>query len=191
MGKNGDQNINWAQNATLATWGKNDVDIHLFEVIDAGEYIYCGRVELVDKPYIDIQPGEDGIDRNVWIFPIRPVPDNDVKKPAMFVFKDMNDYKTRGKNVDAEYTKIQAEKKKSGMNVMKKLAQPTPITVSIPPKPVVIPPEIIRKQVKHKSYGIGTIISASGSSIIVAFNTVGKKRLGYEVCIKNKLIEFV
>lgn len=25
------------------------------------------------------------------MFPIRPVPDNDVKKPAMFVFKDMED----------------------------------------------------------------------------------------------------
>jgi len=26
------------------------------------------------------------------MFPIRPVPDNDVKKPEMFVFKDMEDY---------------------------------------------------------------------------------------------------
>ena len=97
MGKTGDQDINWAQNATLAASGRNDIDVHLFEVINAGEYIYCGRIELVDKPYIDIQPGEDGIDRKVWIFPIRPVPDNDVEKPTMFVFKDMNDYKTRGK----------------------------------------------------------------------------------------------
>ena len=79
MGKNGDQDINWAQNETLAACGQNDVDIHLFEVIDAGEYIYCGRTELVDKPYIDVQPGEDGIKRNVWMFPIRPVPDNNVK----------------------------------------------------------------------------------------------------------------
>lgn len=112
MGKNGDQDINWAQNATLAACGENGVDIHLFEVINAGEYIYCGRIELVDKPYIDIQPGEDGIDRKVWIFPVRPVPDNDVEKPAMFVFKDMDDYKIRGKNVDAEYKKMLAERKK-------------------------------------------------------------------------------
>lgn len=69
-------------------------------------------IELVDKPYIDIQPGEDGIDRKVWIFPVRPVPDNDVEKPAMFVFKDMDDYKIRGKNVDAEYKKMLAERKK-------------------------------------------------------------------------------
>ena len=56
-----------------------------------GEYIYCGRIELVDKPYTEEQPGEDGVPRKVWMFPIRPVPDNDVKKPAMFVFKDMAD----------------------------------------------------------------------------------------------------
>ena len=99
MGKSGDQDINWAQNATLAACGTNDIDIHLFEVLDAGEYIYCGRIELVGEPYTDIQPGEDGMDRKVWMFPIRPVPDNDVKKPTMFVFKDMDDYKTRGKNV--------------------------------------------------------------------------------------------
>lgn len=51
-----------------------------------GEYIYCGRIELVDKPYTEEQPGEDGVPRKVWMFPIRPVPDNDVKKPTMFVF---------------------------------------------------------------------------------------------------------
>lgn len=112
MGKNGDQDINWAQNATLANYGRNGVDIHLFEVMDAGEYVYCGRIELVDKPYTEMQPGEDGQDRRVWMFPIRPVPDNDVKKPPMFVFKDMEDYKTRGKNVDAEYTKMMADAKK-------------------------------------------------------------------------------
>ena len=53
MGKNGDQDINWAQNATLANYGRNGVDIHLFGVMDAGEYIYCGRIELITKPYVD------------------------------------------------------------------------------------------------------------------------------------------
>lgn len=66
-------------NATLAESGSNGIDVHLFEVIDAGEYIYCGRIEFVCKPYTDIQPGEDGNVRNVWMFPIKPVPDNDVK----------------------------------------------------------------------------------------------------------------
>lgn len=112
MGKSGNQDIHWAQNATLAESDYNGVDVHLFEVIDTGEYIYCGRIELVSKPYTDVQPGEDGNDRKVWMFPIRPVPDNDVKKPQMFVFKDMDDYKNRGKNVDAEYTKMMVAAKK-------------------------------------------------------------------------------
>lgn len=68
MGKNGDQDINWAQNATLAACGRNGVDVHLFEVMDVGEYIYCGRIELVDKPYTEEQPGEDGVPRKVGCF---------------------------------------------------------------------------------------------------------------------------
>ena len=115
MGKSGDQDIHWAQNATLAESDYNGVDVHLFEVIDAGEYIYCGRIELISKPYIDVQPSEDGNDRKVWMFPIRPVPDNDVKKPQMFVFKDMDDYENRGENVDVEYTKMMAAAKKEGV----------------------------------------------------------------------------
>ena len=113
MGKSGDQDINWAQNATLAGCMHNGVDVHLFEVIDEGEYVYCGRIELVNKPYTDTQPGEDGINRKVWVFPVRPIPDNDVMKPSMFVFKDMEDYKMHGKNVDAIYAKIIADKKET------------------------------------------------------------------------------
>lgn len=55
MGKIGNQDIDWAQNATLANSKHNGVDVHLFEVMDSGKYIYCGRVELVSAPYIDIQ----------------------------------------------------------------------------------------------------------------------------------------
>ena len=191
MGKTGDQDINWAQNATLAACGRNDVDIHLFEVMNAGEYIYCGRIELVDKPYIDIQPGEDGIDRKVWMFPIRPVPDNNVEKPTMFVFKDMDDYKSRGKNVDEEYMKMIAEQKKSGKKAVEKPALPISVAPSVPSKPaVIVPPEIVGKQVKHKAYGEGTITRVTDTIIVVSFNSVGEKKLGYEVCIKNKLIEF-
>lgn len=36
MGKSGDQDIHWAQNATLAESDYNGVDVHLLEVIDAG-----------------------------------------------------------------------------------------------------------------------------------------------------------
>ena len=188
MGKYGDQDINWAQNATLAGCGRNGVDIHLFEVIDAGEYVYCGRIELVDKPYTEIQPDVDGNPRNVWMFPIRPVPDNDVQKPQMFVFKDMDDYKARGKNVDAEYAKMLAAKKKKGP----KAPVIAPVIPKIEPKPpVVIPTDIIGKQVKHKTFGVGAISKIEGSSIIVIFDKVGEKKLGYEFCMKNSMLEFI
>lgn len=54
-----------------------------------------------------------------------------------------------------------------------------------------VPPEIVGKKVKHKSYGEGIITGISGAIIIASFYSVGEKKLGYEVCIKNKLLEFV
>ncbi len=188
MGKNGDQDINWAQNATLARSRHNGVDVHLFEVIDAGEYIYCGRIELVDKPYTETQPGEDGNPRKVWMFPIRPVPDNDVKKPPMFVFKDMDDFKSRGKDVDAKYMKALSEKKKGGS----KPANVLPVIPKPKPKPpVVIPADIVGKKVKHKSFGTGIVTMIDGSSIVVNFDKVGEKMMGYEFCMEKKMLEFV
>ena len=188
MGKNGDQNINWAQNATLAACGRNGVDVHLFEVMDAGEYIYCGRIELVDKPYTEEQPGEDGVPRKVWMFPIRPVPDNDVKKQAMFVFKDMEDFKNRGKDVDTQYMKMIASKKKGSS---KPAYVPPVIPKSEPKPPVVIPVDIVGKHVKHKAFGVGTITAIEGTSIAVEFDKVGLKRMGYEFCMEKKMLEFI
>ncbi len=189
MGKSGDQDINWAQNATLAGCGNNGVDVHLFEVMEAGEYIYCGRIELVDKPYTEIQPGEDGINRKVWMFPIRPVPDNNVKKPDMFVFADMEDYKARGKNVDNEYAKILEARKKRGK---KTATLPVVSAIKRPEPSIVIPSaDIIGKKVKHKSFGIGTITAISDTMIDVDFDQVGLKKMGYEFCIKNNVLEFI
>ena len=123
------------------------------------------------------------------MFPIRPVPDNDVKKPAMFVFTDMDDYKTRGKNVDAEYAKIMAAKKKSGG---KSVASIAPVIPKPEPKPVfVVPADVVGKQIKHKAFGTGVIKKITGTNIEVKFDKVGDKTLGYEVCIKNKLIDFI
>lgn len=159
-GKSGDQDLYWFQNATLAGSGFNGVDVHLFEVMDAGEYVYCERIELVDKPYADTQPGEDGVPRKVWMFPVRPVPDNDVQKPQMFVFKDMEDYKARGKNVDEEYTKMMQELKKSKTK--------PPVYVKPEPKsPVVIPADIVGKTVKHKTFGTGKITEIDGTTIVI------------------------
>ena len=165
MGKNGDQSILDSQNNTLANCNTNGVDVHLFEVMDEGRYTYCGRIELVDKPYTEMQPGEDGINRLVWMFPIRPVPDNDVKKPGMFVFKDMEDYQKNGQNVDAKYNaghKVKTVKKSSGKSVQK---------------------------VRHKKFGVGTVVERKGEFIIVQFEKVGRKQLNLKVCKDKGLIE--
>ena len=169
MGKRGNMGLYSAQNATLAESGHNGVDVHLFEVIDPGEYIYCGRVELVAEPYTEIQPDEDGVDRTVWMFPVRPVPDNDVRKPAPFVFKDMNDFRKNGKKAEEEWaaTHNVAKKKSSGGSVGLK-----------------------GKVIKHKTYGQGTIMKYDGTIITVKF---GKetKTLNYDLCIKKGIIEFL
>ena len=161
----------------------------MFEVIDAGEYIYCGRIELVSKPYVDIQSGEDGNDRKVWIFPIRPVPDNDVKKPQMFVFKDMNDYNSHGKNVDVEYTRLMANlgKKKIKKNVY---IDSDALKPKIKPQ-IVVPADIIGKNIRHNMFGSGKITAIEGTSIVVQFDKAGVKKMGYEFCMEKKLLEFI
>ena len=195
MGKSGDQDIHWSQNATLAESPHNGVDVHLFEVIDPGEYIYCGRVELVDKPYTDTQLGEDGHARLVWMFPVKPVSDsnvnNNVKKPEMFVFKDMEDYKARGKIVDAQYARLLVERKKQPRQT--KRSTPTSVKIiDLKPNPgTQIHPEILGRIVRHKSFGNGVISGINGSTLIVDFDKVGTKKIGYEFCMKNNIIEFV
>lgn len=117
------------------------------------------------------------------MFPIRPVPDNDVKKPQMFVFKDMDDYENRGENVDVEYTKMMAVAKKKSA---KKPVFATQIVLKPEPKPQIeIPKDIVGKQVKHKVFGLGEITAIEGTSITVRFEKVGLKKMGYEFCMER------
>ena len=55
MGLEGDQELNYRQNKTLAESNKNGVDVHLFEVFKAKEYIYRGMVKFCKEPYQEIQ----------------------------------------------------------------------------------------------------------------------------------------
>lgn len=71
MGKNGDQDLNFMQNKTLAQSNTNGVEVHLFEALEPKKYIYRGIVSLADKPYQEIQKGEDGAPRKVWVFPLK------------------------------------------------------------------------------------------------------------------------
>ena len=107
----------------------------------------------------------------------------------MFVFKDMDDYENRGKNVDAEYTKMIAAAKKKGT---KKLAFVAPIVLKPKSKPQIeIPTDIVGREVKHKAFGLGKITTIEGTSIVVQFDKVGLKKMGYEFCMEKNLLEFI
>lgn len=71
MGKSGDQELHFMQNRTLNESKTNGIDVHLFEVLKAGNYIYKGPIELSAAPYQETQKGEDGLLRKVWMFPVK------------------------------------------------------------------------------------------------------------------------
>lgn len=167
MGLKGDQDIYYKQNRTLYESEHNGIDVHLFEVINPKEYIYCGRVILVEEPYQEIQLDETGTRRYVWMFPIKSIPENDVIKPESFVFKDKEDYKKRGKNLDKEYTTLLKTKTHKNSNNLK------------------------GKRIRHKIYGIGTIIQYNNTIITVKFLKGGIKTLDYHLCIEKDLLEFI
>lgn len=76
MGQKGDMDLNWSQNRTLNTSLDNGVSIYLFEVfndLSLSKYTYRGEVKLVGKPYKEKQLGIDNLERNVWMFPIKPI----------------------------------------------------------------------------------------------------------------------
>ncbi|MBU5480006.1 HNH endonuclease [Blautia sp. MSJ-19] len=188
-GLKGDQDIQSGHNAVLAESSQTGTEVYLFEAMEMEEYIFCGRVELTEEPYTEIQPGEDGVPRNVWKFPVRPVADSEVRKPQMFVFEDMEDYKKRGKEVDAAYVKLMEEKKR---NIYK---SPYASRITVPQsgtdQEMTIPQDIVGRNVKHKKFGTGTITAISGASIEIAFAKAGTKKLGYEFCMRNKMLEFL
>lgn len=71
-GKTGDQKLG-GQNRTLAKSRESGIPVYLFEVLDRTRYTFRGRVELVDSPYQDDQPDQNGDPRKVWMFPIQPI----------------------------------------------------------------------------------------------------------------------
>ena len=71
-GKRGDQTLT-KNNRTLNESDHNGIEVHLFEVLHAKQYIYHGVVSLADQPYQEEQADENGDMRKVWMFPVKPV----------------------------------------------------------------------------------------------------------------------
>lgn len=86
MGQKGDQSLTATQNKTLAESNVNGVEVHLFEVEKAKEYIYQGQVILSAEPYREIQPDMDGIDREVVVFPLKLLS----AQPVPFTLEEFN-----------------------------------------------------------------------------------------------------
>lgn len=59
------------KNGILYNLGQHNIEVHLFEVLEDKVYTYRGVVERADVPYQEKQIGEDGIERKVWIFPLK------------------------------------------------------------------------------------------------------------------------
>lgn len=67
-----------------------------------------------------------------------------------------------------------------------------PIVPKPEPKPqMAIPTDIVGRQVKHKAFGLGKITAIEGTTIVVQFDKVGLKKMGYEFCMEKKLLEFI
>ena len=71
MGLNGDQSLEFNQNKTLNQSWTNGVQVFLFEQFKVNEYTFLGPVELVNEPYIELQPDLNGDIRKVYIFPLQ------------------------------------------------------------------------------------------------------------------------
>jgi 5-methylcytosine-specific restriction protein A len=71
MGTRGNQSWGFSQNKTLSESNENGVSVHLFEVFVEKEYSYIGQVKLAAKIYLEKQADEDGLIRDVCIFPLK------------------------------------------------------------------------------------------------------------------------
>lgn len=111
MGVNGNQRLDFMQNKTIAESDTNGIDMHFFEVFKAGEYIYMGRVKLAEGPYQARQKDENNNERDVWIFPLKLLDQDD---PGAIIDKAVIDelYIEQGRaavQLDDSHLKILAE----------------------------------------------------------------------------------
>ena len=81
MGTEGDQDINFQQNKTLANSNRNQVDLLLFEVFNPGQYTFMGPVEIAGQPYQTKQLDAKDNMRQVWVFPLKIL--NAGQRPAL------------------------------------------------------------------------------------------------------------
>lgn len=86
MGTVGDQNIQFAQNKTLAIAKNEGIKVYLFESYKDNEYYYAGEVELCGSIYQADEIDAEGNIRKVVKFPLRRI---DITKPIIVKKEDI------------------------------------------------------------------------------------------------------
>ncbi|KRF54840.1 hypothetical protein ASG97_05455 [Bacillus sp. Soil745] len=70
MGTDGDQTLEYRQNATLYKSNENKVDLHLFKKVKKDEYQYINRVLLAGEPECEKEDMNDNNSRTILVFPL-------------------------------------------------------------------------------------------------------------------------
>ncbi len=121
MGLRGDQDLNYSQNKTLAESDTNGIDVHLFEVLEAGKYTYQGKMVLFEDPHEEVQPDADGTDRKVWVFPLKLEDQSQTPIITKDVFDNKTrilDKKSRSKTTEELEARVKKAPKKVGVRVV-------------------------------------------------------------------------
>lgn len=106
----------------------------------------------------------------------------------------MDDYKANAAAAEAEFKRrLAALKKKPKKSKGPAKVEPVKVSPPEPAKPVfIMPTDLVGKTVIHKAFGNGVITETSDTgSITVLFSSVGEKKLGYKMCIDNRLLEVI
>ena len=76
-GQFGNQELK-GQNKTLAESNENGVTVYLFEMFYSTKYQYRGIVKLIAEPFTEEECDIDGVQREVWKFPLKLINEKDV-----------------------------------------------------------------------------------------------------------------
>ena len=116
MGMKGDQSLEFAQNKTLAESAVNEVEVHLFEVFQKGNYVYRGRVELTGDPYQEDQPDANDNLRQVWVFPLEVVGEaTSIPLPEGIIIKKQEQKQREARRLSDEELAKRARYSKKGV----------------------------------------------------------------------------
>lgn len=115
MGPSGHQDINYAQNRTLAESKGTKIPVYLVEALEPQKYTVVGQVELAAPPYQEEQPDDQSQPRQVWMFPLRVLRG---AIPALSVAQAVN--------IEAAHSRLAGKMSLAELKVRAELAKKTP-----------------------------------------------------------------